>query len=92
MTRLNLVLLMVLLGSCIYLVQTAYEARQLFNELDLAQNQTRQLELEYARLQTDKQSQATPLRVERVAREKLKMQVASPAVTEYIHQTAGVAP
>jgi len=32
----------------------------------------------------DKRAQATPLRVEKVAREKLQMRTATPAVTHYV--------
>jgi cell division protein FtsL len=85
MTRLNLVLLVLLVISGMYLVHVAYDARQSFNALDTAQNQARVLELELERLKIEKQAQATPLRVERVAREKLNMRVATPAVTHYAH-------
>ena len=88
-TRLNLILLLALLGSCLYLVRVSYDSRRLYTALDLAQNESRKLEIEHERLKSEKQSQATPLRVERVARDKLAMRTATPAVTEYV--TYGVA-
>ena len=36
MTRLNVVLLLAVLASAIYLVHTQYESRRLFTELDLS--------------------------------------------------------
>ncbi|MBT9525273.1 MAG: cell division protein FtsL, partial [Rhizobacter sp.] len=36
------------------------------------------------RLKSEKQSQATPLRVEKVARDRLAMRNATPAVTQYV--------
>jgi cell division protein FtsL len=84
MTRLNIFLLLVVVASGMYLVRVAYDARQLFNELDRAQTQARKLEVEHERLKSERQSQATPLRVERVARDKLAMRVATPAVTQYV--------
>jgi cell division protein FtsL len=84
MTRINVVLLLVLIASSIYLVRVSYDARRLFAELDRAQSEERLLDSEHERLKTDKQSQATPLRVERTARERLAMRNATPAVTQYV--------
>jgi cell division protein FtsL len=87
MTRLNIVLLLALIASSIYLVRVSYDARRLFAELDRAQSEERLLDTEHERLKTDKQSQATPLRVERTARERLAMRSATPAVTQYVTYT-----
>ena len=84
MTRLNLLLLLAVLASSLVLVQTAHQARQLFTALDRARNQEHQLETEFKRLEAERQAQATHLRVEAVARDKLKMRAASPAVTQYV--------
>ncbi len=88
MSRFNLLLLAVLLLSSVYLVQVAYDSRRLFTELDRARNDERALAIEHERLKTEKQSQATPLRVERTARDKLAMRSATPAVTQYISRAA----
>jgi len=87
MTRLNVVLLIMLLASSIYLVRVSYDARRLFGELDKAQSEERALDIDFERLKTEKQSQATPLRVEKTAREKLAMRTASPAITQYVTYT-----
>ncbi len=84
MTRFNLLLLAALLASCLVLVQTAYEARRLFAAIDRAKNQEHQLDTEFKRLDAERQSQATHLRVEKVARERLQMRAAGPAVTQYV--------
>ena len=84
MTRVNVVLLIMLLASGLYLVRVSYDARRLFAELDKAQGEERQLDTEFERLKAEKQSQATPLRVEKTAREKLGMRTASPAITQYV--------
>ncbi len=44
----------------------------------------RRLELDRERLEAELQAQATHLRVEQVAREKLAMRTATPAVTQYV--------
>ena len=84
MTRLNVLLLIVLLASCIALVRSAYDSRRLFTAIDRASAEARQLELDYQRLQVERQAQGTPMRVERTARDKLQMRNATPAVTQYV--------
>ena len=84
MTRLNALLLVALVLSAMYLVRVSYDARRLFAELHKAQNEGRQLDVDFERLKSERQSQATPLRVEKAARDKLAMRAASPAITEYI--------
>jgi cell division protein FtsL len=84
MTRLNVLLLIALMFSCVYLVRVSHESRRLFADLDHAQNEERALGSEFERLKSDMQSQATPLRVEKTARDKLAMRTASPAVTQYV--------
>jgi cell division protein FtsL len=84
MTRLNVLLLLALIGSSLYLVRVSYDARRLFAELDRARSEERRLEVEFEKLKTEKQSQGTSLRVERTARERLAMQNANPTVTAYV--------
>jgi cell division protein FtsL len=72
------------MASALYLVHTQYESRRLFTELDRAVAQARQLETEHQRLQVEKRAQATPLRVERLARDRLHMRSATPAITQYV--------
>ena len=91
MTRLNVVLLLAVLASAIYLVHTQYESRRLFTELDRAVAEARRLETEHQRLQVEKRAQATPLRVERIARAQLNMRTATPAITQYVSDPQGVA-
>lgn len=88
MNRLNLALLAALIASSLYLVKVSYDARRLFAELDRIQAQALQLDSDYERLQLEARAQATPLRVERVAREKLAMRSATPAVSEYVSAPA----
>jgi cell division protein FtsL len=92
MTRLNIVVLIALVCSSLYLVKVSYESRRLFAELDRAQAQALKLESEHDRLLVDARAQSTPLRVEKVARERLGMRSATPAVTEYVVVPVAVAP
>ena len=92
MTRLNLVLLMAVMASALYLVRTQYESRRLFAEIDRAHAEARRIELENERLQVEKRAQATPLRVEKLAKEQLQMRTATPAITQYVTWSAPAAP
>ena len=84
MIKLNLLLLIGLLGSAMLLVNTSYEGRRLFAALDRAKTEQNRLDIEFKRLDAERQAQATHLRVEKVAREKLQMRTATPAVTQYV--------
>jgi cell division protein FtsL len=92
MVRLNLLLLIAVLGSAIYLVHTQYMSRLLFTDLHRAELDARQLELEQDRLQVEKRAQATPLRIERLAKEQLRMRTAMPAITQYVRQDGTLIP
>lgn len=84
MTRLNLVLLVAIVLSALYLVHNQYESRRLFMALDKAQAEARKIELENDRLQVEKRAQATPSRIERLARTQLQMRNATPSITQYV--------
>lgn len=84
MTRLNLVLLLAVMLSAMYLVQVQYDSRRLYAEIERAQGEARRLEVDHERLQAEKRAQATPLRVERLAKDQLQMRPASPAITQYV--------
>lgn len=84
MRALAVLLLAALIGSALYLVNTSYEARRLFALLDRAHGEQKALDTEYKRLDAERQAQATHLRVEKTAREKLQMRTATPAVTQYV--------
>ena len=88
MKGLAFLLLVLLIGSSLYLVKTSYESRRLFALLDRARNEQRTLDTEYKRLDAERQAQATHLRVEKTAREKLQMRTATPAVTQYVGDAA----
>lgn len=84
--RLNILLLIVTIVSAMALIQSQYESRKLFTELDRAVAESRQLETDHQRLQVEKRAQATPLRLEQLARDKIGMQTATPAVTMYVQE------
>ena len=83
MTRINLVLLLLVIASALVMVKSAYDSRRLFNEIYRAEQEAKHLAGEHQRLEADRQLQATNLRVERTARERLKMATVTPAITMY---------
>ncbi|WP_418119169.1 cell division protein FtsL [Variovorax sp. 350MFTsu5.1] len=92
MARVNLLLLMAVIATALYLVHTQYLSRQLYTELDRVQQDARRLETERDRLQVEKRAQATPLRVEKLAKEQLQMRTTSPAITQYVRPDGSVIP
>lgn len=84
MTRLNILLLLAVVASALYLVQVSYETRRQFIQLERERNQSQRLEQDAEKLRVQLRTQATHLRVEQKAREDLQMSVATPAVTQYL--------
>jgi len=46
------------------------------------------LELEHERLQVERRSQASPLRIEQIAKQQLQMRLVTPGITQYVKQPA----
>lgn len=90
MIRLNLLLLLVVLASALYLVHVQYESRVLFTAIDRATNESRKLAQQTDTLQVEKRTQATPGRIEQLATTQLQMRPASPAITQYVNDPAAV--
>ena len=84
MTRVSALLLVAVMCSALYLVHTQYESRRLYTELDRAKAQAQRLETEHDRLDVERGAQATPLRVEKLAREQLRMHTTPPAISQYV--------
>ena len=78
MTRVNLLLLAVLVACALSLVTSRNQSRKLFAELERQQAQARAYEVEYGQLQLEQSTWATPGRVEKIAREQLGMQLPGP--------------
>ena len=91
MKAMAFLLLVLLITSSLYLVKTSYDSRRLFAQLDRARNEQRTLDTDYKRLDAERQAQATHLRVEKTARERLQMRTATPQVTHYVGDSAASA-
>jgi cell division protein FtsL len=75
MTRLNLVLLALVVLSSLGLIASQHQARRLYNELQVEQASAKRFEEEMGRLQTEQSYWSTPTRIEKVAREQLGMRL-----------------
>jgi cell division protein FtsL len=83
MSRVSFLLWLAVMASALYLVRTQYESRSLTTDIDRATSEARRLEVENDRLDVERRAQATPLRVEKLAREQLHMRTITPAITQY---------
>ena len=84
MTRVNLVLLAILVGCSVSLVTSRHQSRQLFVELEREQARARAFEVEYGQLQLEQSTWSMPARVEKVARDQLRMQVPTTGRVEVV--------
>jgi cell division protein FtsL len=75
MTRFNTLLLLAILVSALSVVTSQHKARKLFQAMDAEQERARQLDVEYGQLQLELSTWATSTRIEKIARERLKMRV-----------------
>jgi cell division protein FtsL len=75
MVRLNLLLLAVLVVCALSLVTSRHQARKLFVELEREQARAHAYETEFGQLQLEQSTWSMPVRVEKIAREQLRMQL-----------------
>jgi len=84
MVRLNLLLLAVLVVCALSLVTSRHQARKLFVELEREQAKAHGYETEFGQLQLEQSTWSTPVRVEKIAREQLRMQLPGPGRVEVV--------
>lgn len=78
MVRFNLLLALVLVLCALGVVTSQHKARKLFQQLEVEQERSRQLDVEYGQLQLELSTWATHPRIEKIARERLKMRLPEP--------------
>ena len=79
MVRFNILLLLAAVVCALSVVTSQHQARKLFQALEGEQDRAKQLDIEYDQLQLELQTWATSPRIEKIAREKLKMGTPAPA-------------
>ena len=73
MVRFNIFLLLAVVIGALSVVTTQHKARKLFQGLEGEQERAKQLDVEYDQLQIELSTWATSPRIEKIAREKLRM-------------------
>ena len=84
MVRLNLLLLAVLVLCALSLVTSRHQARKLYVELERERAKAHSYETEFGQLELEQSTWAMPVRVEKIAREALKMQIPGPGRIEMV--------
>jgi cell division protein FtsL len=84
LARINLILLIVLTGCALGLVTSQHQARKLFAELEREQERAKQLDVEWGQLQLEQSTWAMHARVEKIARERLRMSVPDARRTQVV--------
>jgi cell division protein FtsL len=90
MVRLNMFLLLAAVFCALSVVTSQHKARKLFQALESEQDRARQLEVEYGQLQLELSTWATSPRIEKIARDKLRMR--TPEASKVITASSGGAP
>ena len=75
MTRLNLVLLGIVIACALMLVTSQHQARKLYVELQKEQELAKQFEIEWGQLQLEQSTWAMHARIEKIAARNLGMGV-----------------
>ncbi len=82
--RLHIVFVIALVLCALSLVNSQYQERRLFIELERAQSMARQLDIEWAQLQLDQSTLGKHARIEAVASKDLHMVPVTPERTQYL--------
>ena len=86
MLRVNILLLLAILVCSLSVVTSQHKARRLFQAMEAEQERARQLEIEFGQLQLELSTWATSPRIDKIAREKLKMR--TPEVAKIVTASA----
>ncbi len=73
MVRFNMILLMIVVLCALGVVTSQHRGRKLFQDLESEQERARQLDIEFGQLQLEMSTWATHPRIEKIARERLRM-------------------
>ena len=89
MSRLNIFLLIIVLGCALSVVNSTNQQRRLFVQLERAQAEERQLQQDYAQLQYEQSALSKTSRIEQLATDSLKMRSIVSGGTQYLTLAPG---
>ena len=78
------VLYCVVMACGFWTIQTQYDSRKLFIEIEKKRTHLQQIQQDNANLEVEKLTKATSFRTELIAKETLKMSTATPSITQYV--------
>lgn len=84
MTRTQLLLLLAVLACALSVVTSQNRARKLFVEFTKEKDRAQQMEVEWDQLQLEQSTWAMPARIEKIAVEKLQMQLPNNQQIQFI--------
>ncbi|MCB1926522.1 MAG: cell division protein FtsL [Rhodocyclaceae bacterium] len=79
MSRIQILLVAMVVLSALGVVSAQHESRKLVSAYEQERTRMQQLEIEWGQLQLEQGTLANPSRVERIARDELQMSVPDPA-------------
>ena len=88
MAKLNLLLLAVLVACAIGLVTSQHRSRKLFSEIEREQNRSRELDVDYGRLQLEASTWGLHQRVQKIAAGSLGLRPADPRRVRIVQPAA----
>ena len=88
MTRVNFVLLLLLVACALSVVTSQHRARRQFTEWQEEQDKAKQLEVEWGQLQLEQSTWATRSRVERIATQAMHMRLPDRMQTQVVNTGA----
>ena len=83
----NVLLLLGVVVCALGVVASQHKARKLFVELQQEKGRVQEMDVEWGQLQLEQSTWATPVRVEKVALQKLQMQLPKEAQVHHIRVT-----
>lgn len=87
-TRQHLLLLLVVIVCALGVVTSQHKARKLFVELQKEKDRAQQMEVEWGQLQLEQSTWAMSVRVEKIASQKLQMQVPKNGQIQFVRGIA----
>jgi cell division protein FtsL len=82
MLRFNVTLLLIVVFCALGVVTSQHRGRKLFQALEAEQERARQLDIEYGQLQLEMSTWANHPRIEKIARDRLRMVTPDSSVTQ----------
>lgn len=84
MGRLSIIFAVALMASAISLVTARHQSRQLFVAVERLEDRSRELDIEWRRLQLERAELARNARIDHIARSDLRMVTATPERSIYL--------